>query len=71
VAQLCVNTLLATKVSLITDEIKFGTLRVKLITYSYEQPVTDLGKPNKQMYQKFSATVAVRHDKYMVQITIN
>jgi hypothetical protein len=29
VAQLCVNTLLATKVTLITDGISFGTLRVK------------------------------------------
>jgi hypothetical protein len=29
VAQLCVNTLLATKVILITDGIEFGTLRVK------------------------------------------
>jgi hypothetical protein len=30
VAQLCVNTLLATKVTLITDGIYFGTLRVKI-----------------------------------------
>ena len=29
VSQLCVNTLPATKVTLITDGIKFGTLRVK------------------------------------------
>jgi hypothetical protein len=28
-AQLCVNTLLATKVTLITDGIKFGTIRIK------------------------------------------
>jgi hypothetical protein len=35
VAHLCVNTLLATKVTLITDGIQFGTLRVKL--YSTEQ----------------------------------
>jgi hypothetical protein len=31
VAQLCVNTLLATKVTLITDGIYFGSLRVKTI----------------------------------------
>jgi hypothetical protein len=31
VAQLCVNTLLATKVTVITDGIKFGTLRVNIL----------------------------------------
>jgi hypothetical protein len=30
VAQLCVNTLLATKVTLITDGIEFGTLRINV-----------------------------------------
>jgi hypothetical protein len=33
VAQLCVSTLLATKVTIITDGILFGTLRVKHIEY--------------------------------------
>jgi hypothetical protein len=38
VAQLCVNTLLATKVTLITDGIEFGTLRVKRPKY-VEEPL--------------------------------
>ena len=25
--------------------------------YGYEPPVTDMSEPNKQMYQKFSATI--------------
>jgi hypothetical protein len=31
----------------------------KLITCGYEPPVTDASKPNKQIYQKFSATVFI------------
>jgi hypothetical protein len=41
VAQLCVNTVLATKVTLITDGIYFGTLRVKdLLQCSFEKTLT-------------------------------
>jgi len=29
----------------------------KLIAYGYEPPVTDANKPNKQIYQKYSATI--------------
>jgi hypothetical protein len=37
------------------------TLILKLITYGYEPPVTDVSKPNKQTYQKRSATVCIRN----------
>jgi hypothetical protein len=42
VAQLCVNTLLATKVTLITDGILFGRLRVKglMVVIRYERRVS-------------------------------
>jgi hypothetical protein len=33
----------------------------KLITYGYEQSVTDASKPNKQIYQKCSVTTSLKH----------
>jgi hypothetical protein len=39
VAQLCVNTLAATKITLITDGIEFGTLRFKQEKYNTKSKI--------------------------------
>jgi hypothetical protein len=53
VAQLCVNTLLATKVTLITVGISFGTLRVKE-TIALRQLRRDFGEQGGNMTGIFS-----------------